>query len=140
MIEMIKPDFDLAGQGRELWKALEEEHGINNEWLTVILVPGYDGVNDIVLQKIPQYLKRKYIDMVLLITTDTHRPLDIQGKLTKWERITEREMKALLKYYRLSQFSKNIVVTAIEEPYGNWGIIGKSNISLEDYVENGLLV
>lgn len=140
MIEMIKPDFELAGQGRELWKTLEKKHGVNDEWLTVILVPGYDSVNDLVLQKVPQYLKRKYIDMALLITTDVPRPMKIRGKLTEWEQITEKEMKGLLKYYRLAQFSKNIVVTAIEEPYGNWGIIGKANISLEDYVENALLV
>lgn len=140
MIESIKTDFDLAWQGKEIWEKLVEKYNVDNEWLIAMLIPGYDSVNNLLLQKMPQFLKRKYIDCVLLIAVDECQISDISGKGIEQEQITEKEMEMLLKYYRLVQFSKNIVVTAIEEPFGNWGIIGKANISLEDYVENALLV
>lgn len=140
MIETIETAFKLAWQGKEIWKKLEEKYNIDDKWLIVMLVPENDSVNHLVLKKMPQYLKRKYIDQVLLITVDEYQVLDISGKGIEQTRIPEKEMEMLLKYYRLVQFSKNIVVTAIEEPYGNWGIIGKANISLEDYVENAILV
>lgn len=140
MIETIKTDFELAGQGKEIWKKLEEKYNVDDEWLIVMLAPDNDNVNNLVLQKVPRYLKRKYIDRVLLITVDECQISDISGKEIELERITGKEMETLLKYYRLVQFSKNIVVTAMEEPYGNRGIIGKANITLEDYVENALLI
>lgn len=140
MIDTIEIDFGIAQHGKDIWDALQKKYRINNEWLIVILVWGYENVNAIVLKKILSYLNRKYMDKVIFISVDKCQVSDMSDKEIVWEQVKKEEIQMLLKYYRLVQFAKNIVITAIEEPYGNWGIVGKADISLEDYVENAILI
>ena len=140
MIEAIKADLECSLKGKMLWENLEAKYKVDNEWLVIIFHPEYKLINNYVIKSLPDYLKRKYINHVLAVSSEKYCMNEISGTIIIQEQIELTKMEELLKYYRLVQFSKNIVVTALEEPYGNWGIIGKANITLEDYVENAILV
>lgn len=139
----LMEDYQLAQQGRKLWLEIKEEYKIDELWY-VAICPGKDvAINELLLAHLPDFLRRKFIHYAVIILEE-----DIQGKacvedngIILYFRKTGREgIEAILKYYRLMQFEKNIIVASLEEPYGTAGIIGKEGITLEDYVKDALLV
>lgn len=143
MIPMLQEDFKMAERGREIWLSIKEKHQLNNECY-LIICPSSDGaLNKEALNLLPDFLQRKYIDKAVIVALD----IQLQKELSKGtyvsislEVLRYEDIEALLKYYRLVQFIKNIAVISLEDPFGNAGIIGKGDITLTDYIRDSIYV
>lgn len=142
-MEELKPYFQLALSGREVWIRLKETYKIN-EYCFLVLCPSDEILlNKAAMENLDEFLKRKYIKraVVVSIYTDIRRLCeDSKQAEIQFVCISQEEMEGILKYYRLTQFTQNIVVISLEEPFGNGNIIGKEGITLEDYVRNAIYV
>lgn len=139
----LMEDYQLAKQGRTWWLEIKKEYGIDEFWY-VVICPEKDGeLNRLLLEHLPDFLERKFIYRAfILVEEGKQRKMKLEDrKITIYIRQMGKEkINAILKYYRLIQFEKNIIVASLSEPYGTAGIIGKEGITLEDYVKDALLV
>ena len=115
----LMEDYQLAKQGRTWWLEIKKEYGIDEFWY-VVICPEKDGeLNRLLLEHLPDFLERKFIYRAFILVEEDR-------KITIYIRQMGKEkINAILKYYRLIQFEKNIIVASLSEPYGTDGIIGK---------------
>ncbi len=139
-VDELKEDYWMAKKGLDIWKKLKNRYGISMEW-AIIIFPEKDLVlNKLGLDLLPQYLQRKYLQKVLIISVGQLRTEKVSRMGIYLEIVTENEMSMLLKYYRLVQFAKNIVVVSYREPFGTDGMIDKEESTLRDYVMDAIYV
>lgn len=142
-MEELMEDYKLAERGRKLWLEIKDEYKVDALWYVVICPKKDETLNRLVLKHLPDFLERKFISRAVVISEDEARgkkPVENNGTVVCFRQVSRQEIEELLKYYRLIQFEKNIIVASLEEPYGTAGIIGKEGITLEDYVKDALLV
>lgn len=140
-MEELKEDYQLALEGRKCWLGLKKKYEIDDNCCLIICPTEDQILNRIAMENLKDYLKRKYLKKAVVITSYLNikeycpyiEKIDIY-----FEYMEEDEVEGILKYYRLTQFAKNIVVIYLEEPFGNGNIIGHKGISLVDYVKNAI--
>lgn len=142
-MEELKQDLKMAFSGREYWIRLKEKYEIDENYYLILCPTSNFLLNKIAMENLRNFLKRKFIQQAIVLSVFSKieelcpysTKKDIQFKY-----LGQEEMDLILKYYRLLQFFKNIVVISLEEPFGNENIIGKKGISLEDYVKDAIYV
>lgn len=142
-MEELAKDCRQAERGRKRWLEIKDEYKIDGLWYVVICPRKDKELCQLVLQQLPYFLERKYISKAMVIMEDSDREnMYIENKdiTICFKQAGGQEIDEILKYYRLVQFEKNVVVVSLEEPYGTAGIIGKEGITLKDYVNDALLV
>lgn len=142
MTEELREDYLQALEGRRMWLEWKKKYALDNHCGLILFPSLCKELNEAGSRQLPSFMKRKYLKKALaLYTQEMPVPLVTgEGFEIITVGIAKEKMEALLKYYCLIQFTKNIVVISTEEPFGNNGIIGKEGISLEDYVRNGIYV
>lgn len=140
-MKKLNNDFKLAWEGREYWLKLKEKYYIDDDCYLILFPEDDNQLNKSAIQNLGKFLDRKYIcRAVILFTYDVREKIFYYKEKmdVTFERISQNEMRAILKYYQLTQFAKNIVAVSMEEPFGNRNIINKAGITLEDYVRNAI--
>lgn len=132
--EMLK----RAYIGRDLWIELKEEYDLGIEDCLLLMYKKNKNINDSVLNNLNRYIKKKYIRQMIIVA-------DFQGLIAdqdniKWVVKKNRDVADFECYYRCVQFTNNIIIVSLEEPYGTGKIIGKEGITLDDYVRDAILV
>ncbi len=139
--ELIE-DYREAAAGRSIAAGLFaawDKSGDDTCW--IIFPTGDDALNRAALKFLPEFLDRHYYRKAFLIHNGScgdellrfasNSPYDLYI-----ERLNEKDMAALLKYYRLVQFSPKIVVISLEEPFALSGWIGNFGITAESFVRD----
>ena len=124
-----------AEKGRELWARMAQDIGYKDDWWLVILPEDNKEIEDTLIENLSDIMKEKYCKQAVLIGTEDIL-IDDPGVL--YLKMNADEIKALLRYYRLLQFTENIYVASDRQPYGCGAIIGKKGISMEDYVRDAI--
>lgn len=142
----LQVDIESAKRGRELWLEIKGQYSFEsiNDCL-VILPLQEEKLNQAALKEIPDYMQRKYLYKAIVISISGIPQTEQRQKSAKeqqifFKRLEKMQCRQLLKYYCLTQFTKNVIVVSLEEPYGNGNIIGKKGITLDDYVRNAVFV
>ncbi len=141
----LRMDVEEARMGRQIWLEIKKKHSFDyrDDCLVILPSPKSD-LNQIALEKLSEYIKRKYLKKAVIVSC--YRTILESDKYIldhswmEFEWIDEGQCRELLKYYRLTQFTKNVVVISLEEPFGNKNIIGKEGITLSDYIVHAIYV
>lgn len=137
MNEAICQSFDAARRGRVIWKTIRDTYHIGENDCLVILPDHDEKLDSAALRNLDDYLHRKYINRAFVIVPYEKNVYDSNHEFI---RLTTDELNELIAYYKLVQFKEKLVVISMKEPFGNDGIIGKSGITLDDYIVNALYV
>lgn len=129
---------DEALKGRELWLKIKEKYQVSNEDVIVLVREPGDEMGQEVIRQMNSYLNRKYLKRAIIITQETNACNTVSNILYHTE--LKDGIKCIEQYYRLAQFTKNIVVASGDTPFGGDGIVGKNNISVAEYVADAILV
>ncbi len=140
--KFLVEEIEEAKKGRKIWLDLRNKWELDENWFLIILPEKSKELNSIALLKLDNFLNKKYVQNALILYSSY---LSDQDKFNYSNNIVfvyieEKKLKQVLRYYRLKQFFKNIVVISLEEPFGNSGFIEHIDITLENYIEDGLYV
>ena len=142
-MEDLKEDYQLALEGRGCWLKLKEKYKMDDHCCLIICPTDNPLLNRIAMDNLIIFLKRKYLEKAVILSPYPYMKKYIMPTKEKeiyFVHAEKHKMESILKYYRLTQFTKNIVVISLEEPYGNDNLIGKKGITLVDYVKNAIYV
>lgn len=135
----IAGDIETAKQGRKLWLQIRDKYNYKAQSDCVILIAAHnEEMIRIAMEELPAYMRRKYLRKALVIQNSIGTVQTGQRENVQTLEVTQAEMDSLLKYYRLAQFTGNIVVISAEEPFGNDNIIGHEGITFRNYVADAL--
>ena len=135
--------FQKAMKGRDLWLSVKKVYKINEEWCVVIMPDDDLSLKKKAVDVIPEYLNRKYLKKAIIIESWSGKSIDNDYLIDERiviKYVADEDMNNLLRYYKLNQMFKNVVVISLKEPFGTTGIIGKCGITLDDYVRDALFV
>lgn len=142
----LQTDIEAAVKGREIWLRIKEQYSFEMINDCLVIIPSLDKeLNRAALEEIPNYMYRKYLRKAIIISS-TDLPLIESGQESAekqqmfYIQLERVQCEQLLKYYCLTQFTKNVIAVSLEEPYGNGNIIGKEGITREDYIRNAIFV
>jgi hypothetical protein len=139
--------FKLAFEGGRVWKRIKKQYKPDKKIDALFLFPHDDmGLNMCVINNMEQFINRKLYLHALLIVRDEETS-NAAGQLLELNRtgkyyvcvITDDEMIALCKFYRLVGFFHNIRVVSLDEPYGSRGLIGKKDYTIDFIVKYSIL-
>ena len=143
MDEVLIEKKNMVLRGREIWLNLKDRNGIDNSWVLIIFPTGNKELNESALKCIPAFLKRKYLTNAILLAregTGSFDDISIKEHIVVTRYLLETDMEAILTFYKLQRFFKNIVVVSLEESFSGGGIIVKCGITLDDYVADAIFV
>jgi len=126
--------FSLANQGKLQWEMLEEKfHGD-----LYILFPHIDEeYNYYALLYLDEYIVAKKAKNVVLIASETVikdvLPVFSQSNVQFFQTSIEN-IKAIIKYYALYEFSSRLTIISLKEPYDTCGenLLGVKGVTKED--------
>lgn len=140
---VLEEHYKIGAIGRELWLKIKEKYDFGYEYSCLVIFPtANQNLNNAAIEGLPEFVERKYLKKVVLVFPKTfwEEVLTIKDCEVYREILTEEEIQQLLKYYRLLQFTKHIVVISMSLPYGNGNMVGINDITYHDYVSKGLYV
>jgi len=135
--EIIRDDYDTALKGREYWMRLKEKYSFKSEdCLILCAVEDSDWLQE-VEKWVPAFAERKHFSQTIFLSTVRLPALpEREGIFLECIVIEKEQMKCLLKYYRLTQFTRYIYAIALEQPFGNAHMIGHKGITIQDWLRN----
>ncbi len=128
-----------AMSGRVIWNDLKRKYKVTESDVVVIVESTDKCLVSKSIELLREYTDRKNLDREIIICcSDTQlAPCDDRRIVVQKGK---DELNALLRFYRMIQFTKNIVVISLSMPFGNKGIVGKVGITLEDYIRDAIYV
>ena len=139
----IEDKFEEAKIGKEIWDRLKSKYGITESDVIVIISDDSSEFISKSIKYLREYTKKKNLERELILYCDAS-PLDDKYDEADNQRIyiklQEKEIQSVLRLYRLVQFTKNIVVLSLSDPYAGAGIIGKVGITMDDYIKDAIYV
>lgn len=130
----IREKKEKALKGREIWLAIKTKYGIDDHSCVVLLDCECE-TESIVNEILPRYLKKKYLDKaVVLSSADISEYVNEAGNII-CHRIDITAKDLLLAYRKASKFFEYFIVVSLEEPFGNFNLVGKYGITMDSYIE-----
>jgi len=143
MFDELDEIYEEALRGREYWIKLRDKYQIGKEDALIICPSRSDELYYSALKWLPEYMEKKYVNRAVVIREEEKQRIEQQcickGEII-FETLEEKRIYEILKYYRLIQFTKNIVIVSMDVPFGNSHFIGKKGIEVDDYVRNAIYV
>lgn len=137
MSEKFKERISTAKKGRELWLSLVEQYQIENSHYVIVLPSCGAIYNEPAIQELPRFLKKRGIKKAFVLTSDDNvlnRKIAYDEIEVVFVEMLMSDLKALVQFYNLYEFSPNVIIGSLEEPSGRMGkqLIGKKNLSSEE--------
>ena len=128
-----------AEKGREIWDDLKLKYRVT-ESDVIVIVGSLD--KEFVSKSIDclrEYTDRKNLKREIIVCCRNEQMESNDDRRVIYK-VENNELNNLLRFYRMIQFTKNIVVLSLEMPFGNKGILEKVGITLEDYIRDAIYV
>lgn len=128
-----------AEKGREIWEIIKRKYQVT-ELDVIVIIESSD--NELVSKSIEclrDYSDRKNLKREIVVCCSNEQIESSDDRRLIYE-VKKEELNNLLRFYRMIQFTKNIVVISLSMPFGNKGIVGKVGITLEDYIRDAIYV
>ncbi|MGN0429843.1 MAG: hypothetical protein ACI4E2_07270 [Acetatifactor sp.] len=138
----ISKELQEAKGGFEIWKRINAKYDIQENGSVICFPTDNMELNDAVIRQFSDYKKKKYIDNLILIMRDplsqtTYRlESDLHVELIC---LRQEEITAFVRFLRLVNVMKRVVVISDEEPFSNLNLVGKYNISIDSFVAGSFL-
>lgn len=142
-MEELKTEFKSAFKGREYWIDLKVRYRVDENCFLIICPTDNFLLNVIAMENLTDFLTRKYIKRAVILSLNPKLEKDypfLTDVNVQFVQVEQEKMECILNYYKLTQFTKNIVVISLEQPFGNENIVGKKGITLTDYVKDAIYV
>ena len=139
----IEDRFEEAKIGKEIWDKLKSDYLITESDVVVIVRDANTDFINKSIKYLREYTKKKSLERELILYSDNSSlddKDDEEDNQRIYLRLKEKEIQAVLRLYRLIQFTKNIVVLSLSAPYAGAGIIGKAGITMDDYIKDAIYV
>lgn len=137
-------DYAEAEAGRKIILDLKQISDSRDGSACWIIFPSDDEeLNRTALEILPSFMNEKFYRKAVLIsvcslTEGSDRLTADPNRKIYFRRIGEKDMSAVLRYYRLVQFASDIIVISLDEPYAFSKWIGHFGITRKDIVRDGL--
>lgn len=133
----VEKEFQEAREGRLIWLEIKRKYSFTNSFgLTIFPTEDFD-LNTEAIILLTDYKKQMFLQKIVTVTNQ----LDVFNTLKQFEyediyceKISDQEMKLLLKYYQLIKFCAHIAVVSLQEPFGNYSLIYDGEIDLKKYI------
>lgn len=132
----IIDDYYLALNGRTYWLDLKKKYSFGEQDGLIIYEIEKKEYLDIMKMWLPNFLERKQFEKTVIVGAEK---LDIKNQsnyVLFEENIEKEKVLELLKYYRLTRFTKNIYGISLNMPFGNENMIGHKGITFFDWLRN----
>ena len=143
MNSVLAKDYKMALGGRNYWIELKNKYTLNEMAYLIICGSSDMEINNLAIKNLNKFLKRKYIRKALVVSNELNLDKlydDSSDEEVYFEFASQEQLNMLIKYYKLSQFTSNIVCISMEEPFCNRNIINKEGITLNDYINDAIYV
>lgn len=130
----LEGHFALADTGKQLWEAIDDEFDAD---LYIIFPHVNEEYNYYALLYLDEYISAKKAEKVVLITSESvikkALPLFCEKKLVIY-RADSDDIKAIIKYYALYEFSTRLTIISLKVPYDTCGenLLGVKGVTKED--------
>lgn len=130
----LEMHFALADKGKQLWENIDERF---NADLYVLFPHLNEEYNYYALLYLDEYIAAKRAEKVVLITMESviKKALPVFSKAkTEVYEISHDDIKAIIKYYALYEFSTRLTIISLKEPYDTCGenLLGVKGVTKED--------
>lgn len=130
----LEKHFALADKGKRLWELLDEKYDAD---LYIIFPHEKEEYNYYAMLYLDEYISVKKAEKVVLITNESviKRALPyFSEKQVEIYEISGDDIKAIIKYYALYEFSTRLTIISLKEPYDTCGenLLGVKGVTKED--------
>ncbi len=135
----LNEEISEALKGKVIWENLKQKYQITESDVIVLIESKDKEFVSKSIELLREYTDRKNLKREIIICCDGASIYTCDNRRIIHD-VEYGELNKLLRFYRMIQFAKNIVVISFNLPFGNKGIIGKVGITLEDYIRDGIYV
>ena len=131
-------DYRAALSGRSLWLEIKNKYGFQpDDGLIFCCINNPEYLLE-VKQWLPKFAERKQFDRTIFIHSGNKGFLldDISERKICECNLEKTQMEFILKYYRLTQFTRYGYVISFELPFGNSSMLGHKGITFADWLRN----
>lgn len=130
----LEGHFALADKGKQLWETIDERF---NADLYILFPHVNEEYNYYALLYLDEYIVAKKAEKVVLITMESviKKALPVFSKLkAEVYEVSNDDIKAIIKYYALYEFSTRLTIISLKEPYDTCGenLLGVKGVTKED--------
>lgn len=133
-------DFGEAFRGYLVWKRLKRKYGIDDRYAIIVLPESRRKWNQCAVKYLPDYMKRKRADKVLIVVSDKSEGYEAEEFAEAIVLLSEEDIRLLMKLYCLIRYSDKIVFFYLNYPRDNMSemILEKGDISMDEVICLGL--
>lgn len=130
----LEEHFALADKGKQLWENIDESFKAD---LYILFPHVNEEYNYYALLYLDEYIEKKRAKEVVLITMERviKKVLPVFSKAKiKVHEVSHDDIKAIIKYYALYEFSTRLTIISLKEPYDTCGenLLGVKGVTKED--------
>lgn len=138
----ITKEVQEASRGYDIWRNINDKYDITDSDCVICFPTENKKLNDSVIQQLDEYGRKKYIDRYIFLCKTPI--LQLKGELDdnfqiELLQMNSNELNDLMRFFRLINVMKNVVIVSDQEPFSNFNMIGKYGITLETFVAGSFL-
>lgn len=130
----LEKHFALAEKGKALWESMDEKY---NADLYIIFPHVNEEYNYYALLYLDEYIAAKKAEKIVIVTMEDviERAIPVFSKAkAEVHKINDEEIKEIIKYYALYEFSTRLTIISLKMPYDTCGenLLGVKGVTKED--------
>ncbi|MDD3413809.1 MAG: hypothetical protein PHY47_07390 [Lachnospiraceae bacterium] len=131
----INKKIDKANVGREVWKKLTSDFGIDHRTYCIVLSSQNNEYDEMAIRYIDKLIEKKNGKKAYFLTCR-----DIKAFIQKYQSkaefiiLSKEDIHDIIQFYQLYEFSPNFIIASLEEPDGRKGVnlCGINGLTLEE--------